>query len=113
MRDVGEDLDRGRVYLPAEDLRRFGADVHARTVTDAWRDLMRFETRRAQDLYTSADEGIALLPPWSARAIRTSRVLYSGILDEIAANDYDVFSRRARVPTRRKLAVAAGSVLRR
>lgn len=113
LRDVGEDLDRGRVYLPAEDLRRFGADVAARRVTPAWRELMRFETGRAQRLYTSADTGIGLLPPWSARAIRTARVLYSRILDEIAAQDYDVFSRRARVPTMRKLAVAAGSMLRR
>jgi phytoene synthase len=113
LRDVGEDLDRGRVYLPAEDLRRFGADVAARRVTPAWRELMRFETDRAQQLYASADVGIALLPPWSARAIRTARVLYARILDEIEAQDYDVFSRRARVPTMRKLAVAAGSMLRR
>jgi phytoene synthase len=113
MRDVGEDLDRGRVYLPAEDIRRFGADVEARVVTPAWRDLMRFETARAQELYASADEGIALLPRWSARAIRAARVLYAGILDEIAARDYDVFTGRARVPTTRKLAVAAGSLLRR
>lgn len=113
LRDVGEDLDRGRVYLPAEDLRRFGADVAARRVTPAWRELMRFETARAQQLYASADVGIALLPPWSARAIRTARILYARILDEIEAQDYDVFSRRARVPTMRKLAVAAGSMLRR
>jgi phytoene synthase len=111
LRDVGEDLDRGRVYLPAEDLRRFGTDARTRTVTPAWRALMRFETDRAQALYSSADEGISLLPAWSARAIRTARVLYAGILDEIASNDYDVFSMRARVPTTRKLAVATGSLL--
>jgi phytoene synthase len=113
LRDVGEDLDRGRVYLPAEDLRRFGADVTARRVTPAWRELMRFEIDRARQLYASADVGIALLPPWSARAIRTARVLYARILDEIEAQDHDVFSRRARVPTMRKLTVAAGSMLRR
>jgi phytoene synthase len=113
LRDVGEDLDRGRVYLPAEDLRRFGADVAARRVTPAWRELMRFEIDRARQLYASADAGIALLPPWSARAIRTARVLYARILEEIEAQDHDVFSRRARVPTMRKLAVAAGSMLRR
>ena len=113
LRDVGEDLDRGRVYLPAEDLRRFGADVAPRRVTPAWRGLMRFESNRARQLYASADVGIALLPPWSARAIRTARVLYARILDEIEAQDYDVFARRARVPTMRKLGVAAGSMLRR
>lgn len=113
LRDVGEDLDRGRVYLPEQDLARFGADVRARTVTPAWRDLMRFEIARAQSHYVSADRGIARLPHWSARAIRAARVLYSRILDEIVANDYDVFSMRARVPTTRKLVVAAGSLLER
>jgi 15-cis-phytoene synthase len=111
LRDVGEDLDRGRVYLPAEDLERFGVDVTARTVTPAWRALVRFEAERAHDLYASADRGIALLPPWAARSIRAARVLYARILDEIAANDYDVFSMRARVPTATKLAVAAGALL--
>ena len=111
LRDVGEDLDRGRVYLPLEDLERFGVDVAARRVTPAWRALVRFEIERAHALYASADRGVVLLPPWSARSIRAARVLYAGILDEIAANDYDVFSMRARVPTSRKLAVAAGAVL--
>ena len=110
LRDVGEDLDRGRVYLPAVDLRRFGADVTARTVTPAWCDVMRFEIARARRLYESADVGITLLPPWSARAIRTARVLYSRILDEIEANEYDVFSMRARVSTRRKVALATRSL---
>ena len=58
LRDVGEDLDRGRVYLPEEDLDRFGADPWARTVTPAWRELMRFEIDRARALYASADQGI-------------------------------------------------------
>jgi 15-cis-phytoene synthase len=111
LRDVGEDLDRGRVYLPTEDLDRFGVDVAARTVTPGWRALVRFETERAAALYSSADEGIELLPGWSARSIRTARVLYAGILDRIVANDYDVFSMRARVPTLTKLAVAASGLL--
>jgi phytoene synthase len=111
IRDVGEDLDRGRVYLPVEDLERFGVDVTARTVTPAWRALVRFEIDRAAALYSSADEGIELLPAWSARSIRTARVLYARILDEVVANDYDVFSMRARVPTVTKLAVAASGLL--
>jgi 15-cis-phytoene synthase len=75
-----------------------GSDVTARTVTPGWRALVRFETDRAGALYSSADEGIELLPAWSARSIRTARVLHARILDEIVANDYDVFSMRARVP---------------
>jgi 15-cis-phytoene synthase len=113
LRDVGEDLDRGRVYLPAVDLDRFAAEPCARQVTPAWRDLMRFEIARNRELYDSAGAGLALLPPWSARAIATARTLYARILDEIEANDYDVFARRARVSTARKLAVAAGAGLHR
>jgi len=74
---VGEDLVRGRVYLPVEDLERFRVDVTARTVTPGWRALVRFETDRAGALYSSADEGIELLPAWSARSIRTARVLHA------------------------------------
>ena len=106
LRDVNEDLDRGRVYIPQEDLRKFDADPWARTVTPAWRDLMAFEIARTRRLYESADLGIPMLPPTSARCIRGARALYSGILDQIEAADYDVFSSRVRVPTWKKLAVA-------
>lgn len=107
LRDVGEDLDRGRVYLPTEDLERFGADPWQRTVTPEWVALCRFEADRIRALYRSADEGIALLPARSAGAIRAARILYGEILDRVEANGWDVFSRRARVPLPRKLGVAA------
>jgi phytoene synthase len=113
LRDVGEDLDRGRVYLPVDDLERFGADPWTRRVTPAWRELMRFEIARNRALYDTAGDGLALLPAWSARAIGTAGVLYARVLDQIEANDYDVFSRRARVSTPRKLAVATRGALRR
>jgi phytoene synthase len=111
LRDVDEDLDRGRVYLPQEDLRRFGADPHERRVTPEWVDVMRFEIDRARELYESADTGIALLPNRSARCIAAARVLYAGILDRIEAAGYDVFAARARVPTSTKLRVAARSLI--
>ena len=111
LRDVAEDLDRGRVYLPRADLELFGADPERRVVDDAWRALMRFETERCHALYRSADTGIAMLPPASARCVRTARVLYSAILDRIEAADYDVFTSRAVVPTWRKVA-AAGRAFR-
>ncbi len=107
-RDVAEDLDRGRVYLPQEDLRKFGADPWRREVTPEWRDLMAFEIARTRRYYESADVGIPMLPPTSARCIRGARLLYSGILDEIEKAGYDVFSQRVRVPTWKKLAVAFG-----
>lgn len=105
-RDVNEDLDRGRVYIPQEDLRRFGADPWARKVTPEWIALMKFEIERCRDLYRSADLGAAMLPQSSERCIRAARDLYSGILGKIEEANYDVFSARVRVSTPRKLAMA-------
>ena len=110
LRDVGEDLDRGRIYIPQEDLDRFGVDPTRRCVDDAWRHLMRFEIDRNRQLYLSADEGIAMLAGRSARCVRAARQLYSQILERIEQSDYDVFSSRARIPTWRKVGTAAGVV---
>jgi phytoene synthase len=112
LRDVNEDLDRGRVYVPQEDLRRFGADPARRRADDAWVALMRFEIDRCRELYRSADRGVTMLPPQSAKCIRAARVLYSRILDVIEQQHYDVFSRRARVPTWQK-ALLVGRTLAR
>jgi phytoene synthase len=102
LRDVGEDLDRGRVYIPQEDLRRFGADPWARRATPEWVAVMAFEIERCRSLYRSADVGIELLPASSAKGIRAARILYAGILDRIEAAGCDVFSERVRVPLWRK-----------
>jgi 15-cis-phytoene synthase len=106
IRDVNEDLDRGRVYIPQEDLTRFGADPWLRRVTPEWKALMRFEIDRINVLYESADKGVSMLPPSSQRCIAAARDLYSGILGKIEAADYDVFSQRVRVSGARKLAMA-------
>jgi 15-cis-phytoene synthase len=108
-RDVGEDLDRRRVYVPREDLREFGAApaLAERRVTPAWVDLLRFEIERTRAYYASADLGIPMLPPAGARCIAGARRLYSGILGRIEAAGYDVFSSRVRVPAWQKLAVTA------
>ena len=94
LRDINEDLDLGRVYVPQHDIRRFGAEsaFAERRVTPAFVALMSFEIDRARELYASADRGVTLLPPSSARCIAAARALYSRILDVIEANDYDVFS---------------------
>jgi phytoene synthase len=110
LRDVGEDLDRGRVYLPADDLARFGADPWRRVVDQPWREVMAFEIARNRELYALARTGVAMLPPASARCVGTALDLYSRILERIESRDYDVFSGRARVPTWRK-AVTAASIL--
>jgi 15-cis-phytoene synthase len=107
LRDVDEDLDRGRVYLPQADLRRFGVDVTERSVTPQWRALMAYEIERNRALYGFADSGIAMLPARSARCVGAARVLYARILDRIEAAGYDVFHGRIRVPTWRKAATTA------
>jgi 15-cis-phytoene synthase len=110
LRDVSEDLDRGRVYLPQEDVRRFGASAAERRVSGSWRELMRYEIARTREYYASADLGMPYLPSASARCIRAARRLYSAILDRIEAADYDVFTRRARVPSWRKALVVSQSI---
>ena len=113
LRDIDEDLDRGRVYVPQEDIRRFGAEdaFATRTATPAFRELMRFEIERTRGLYAIADTGLAYLPGRSGRCIRAARGLYARILDEIEALDHDVFSGRARVPTWQKVTTAGRALL--
>ena len=113
LRDVAEDLDRGRIYIPQEDLERFGADPRRRVVDEPWIELMRFEIERCRKLYASADLGIAMLPPASARCVGGARALYSQILDRMEDADYDVFHKRVRVPTVQKVAKAAQLALHR
>ena len=115
LRDVDEDLDRGRVYMPQEDLRRFGVDLTAadgsgRRATPQWRSFLAFEIARNRELYALADTGIALLPGRSARCVGAARVLYAQILDRIERANYNVFSSRVRVPTARK-ALTAGRIM--
>ncbi len=112
LRDVDEDLDRGRVYLPQEDLERFGTDPWRRRADTAWRELSAFEIARIRSLYHEADLAIAELPPRSAGVIRAARILYSGILERIEQQDHDVFARRARVPTATKLWVVGRELAR-
>ena len=106
MRDVGEDLALGRIYLPQEDLRRFGygeSDLRHGVVDDRFRALMRFEIARAQAIYERDYHAIAWLRPEGRLAVGAAISLYRNILDCIAANDYDVFRRRAHLSLTAKL----------
>ena len=111
LRDVNEDLDRGRVYIPQEDVRRYGVDLSKRKCTPEFAELMKFQIARCRTLYVSADDGIAMLPSRSARCIRAARVLYSRILDRIEQQHYDVFAKRASVSTLQKAIMVARLVL--
>ncbi|KUG52766.1 phytoene synthase [Serinicoccus chungangensis] len=112
LRDVGEDLDRGRVYLPQDDLARHGADPHERRVTPQWRTMMAEQIERNRGLYAHASQGVAMLPPRSARCVATALRMYALILDRIEAADYDVFTERRRVPRPVKVALLADVLAR-
>jgi phytoene synthase len=106
LRDIAEDWQRGRVYLPQEELRAFGLNevtLADGTVTPQWRDFMRFQIERNRQLYAEAWPGIELLHPDGRFAIATAADFYRAILDDIEAHDYNVFNRRAHIGTWGKL----------
>jgi phytoene synthase len=108
LRDVGEDLRRGRVYLPQESLDQFGVDRDrlARGIVDeSIRNLLAWEIERAREFYRLAEPGLDLVDATSRDCLHTAAVLYREILDEIEAADYDVFSGRVRVALTRRATV--------
>ena len=116
LRDVGDDLALGRIYLPRDELARSGlseADL-VRGVTDVrWRGLARLQIDRARALYARAEIGIPLLAGYGSRlTVRLMRSIYGDILRVIEARGYDVFAQRARVSLGRKLWLALGAILR-
>ena len=107
LRDVQEDWANGRLYLPLEELRMFNlteADIANRNMDHRWCTFMRFQIRRARQLYAEALPGVALLGKSGRFAIAAAAELYRAILDDIEAHNYDVFSRRAHTTKREKLA---------
>jgi phytoene synthase len=118
IRDVGEDLDRERIYLPRADMEKFGvtpADLRAaaerRAASPAIKALIAYEVGRAREHYAAAAPGVPMLAPASQACIRAAYHLYGGILDEVRRAGHDVFARRAVVPNRRRLAVVARCLL--
>ena len=115
IRDVGEDLRRGRVYLPQEDLDTFGVTretLAAGVVTAPVRELLRFEIARTRSLYAFAEPGIDMLHPTSRDCVRTAFTLYGEILDAVEAAHYQVLEQRVSVPTSRRVAVAVPALRR-
>ena len=98
LRDIGEDVDRGRIYLPLEDLRRFNYSsekLMQKTMNDNFLNLMKFQIERARGYYRSSDKGIPMLEKQSRFGVAISSVNYNNILTAIEKNNYDVFSKRA------------------
>jgi phytoene synthase len=109
LRDVGEDARMGRIYLPQDELRRFGyseADLLRGKLTGSFFELMNFEIERARALYREAEQGIPLLEPDTRFTVLLAARLYARILDEIEHNGYDVFTRRAHLSLPAKLRAA-------
>ncbi|MDX1614116.1 MAG: squalene/phytoene synthase family protein [Candidatus Promineifilaceae bacterium] len=100
LRDVAEDWERGRLYLPLDELGEYGlteADIAAGQLDDRWRAFMRFQIERTRELYAEAWPGIGMLAKQGRFSIAAAAAFYRGILDDIEKHDYDVFSRRAHV----------------
>ena len=109
IRDVGEDLHRGRVYLPLKELAQHGvtrADLEQRVATPAIKAALKDQIARVRDLEERSRAGISLLSPDSAPCIEAARILYCGIVDAVEAIDYEVFDKRATVSLPRRLTVA-------
>ena len=103
LRDVREDAEKNRVYLPAEDLARFAVSPGTFEPRERFLELMRFEAQRARDYYRESAPLVGLIDARSRASLRALIGIYSRLLDRIVASDYDVLARRVRVPTWEKL----------
>lgn len=109
IRDVGEDLERGRIYLPLDELARFGIDkerLYTRRVDGDLKAALAFQIERVRELQREADKTIDNLSEESRGCIRAASELYCGIVDEVEKIDYQVFTKRAKTSTYRRLRVA-------
>jgi 15-cis-phytoene synthase len=116
LRDVKEDWQMGRVYIPREDLDRFGIDAQVLVNGSAavlTRPVLAFEAERAREYYRSAEELLPLIDEDSQPALWTLVEIYRRLLEHITQRDYDVFSERVRLSTAEKVSVLAKGMLRR
>lgn len=114
LRDVGEDAAASRVYLPVEDLRRFGVtveDLIAQRYDERFRALMAFEAERAKTFYASAEQLLPCLEPHGRPILKAMLQIYGGLLTEIERRQFDVFSQHVSLPRWRKLWIAAEAMI--
>jgi len=115
IRDVGEDLERGRIYLPLDELARFGVTrelLEKRVLTPEIIEALKFQIARVRQLQLEAAPGIAMLDKTSRPCIEAASELYCGIVDEVEAIGYDIFNKRAKTSTLRRLRVASIAYVR-
>lgn len=115
LRDVGEDLERGRIYLPQDEIAAFGLteeDLFECNVSDKYTKFMQFQIQRARDYYAKAAEGVKMLAPDGRFAVQASLDLYGRILDVIERNGYDNFRKRAFTTKLEKLSILPQSFMK-
>ena len=116
IRDVGEDLDRGRIYLPIQELAACGVSremLEERVLTPQIIEALKFQIARVRALQAEAAPGIALLDATSRPCIEAASSLYCGIVDEVEKIGYDIFNKRAKTSTARRIRVASLAFLKR
>ncbi|QDU13141.1 All-trans-phytoene synthase [Gimesia maris] len=114
LRDLGEDIQMGRVYLPQEDLDRFGyarADIQSQIYDERFRELMQFEVDRARSYYQSSARLFDYLSPEGQRILKAMHRIYGGILTEMERMDYNVYATRCGLPRWRKLLIAGEAIV--
>jgi 15-cis-phytoene synthase len=109
LRDVREDYEKDRVYIPAEDFRRFGVSQATLISTEGFLKMMDFEAQRARDYYRESAPLVGMIHAHSRASLKALIGIYSRLLDKIVASNYDVLTRRIRVPTWEKLWILASS----
>ena len=113
LRDIDEDMERGRLYLPLDELARFGYsvdDLQARVRNQAFHDLMQFQAERAQRFYDQGNDGISFLHQDGRFAVEIASNVYHEILVRLQASSFDVFGHRTVVPAGRKYWITARSL---
>jgi len=116
IRDVDEDLDRGRVYLPIKELGQFGVTremLEERVLTPEIIEALKFQIARVRQLQAEATPGIAMLEATSRPCIQAASTLYCGIVDEVEKIGYDIFNQRAKTSTARRTRVAGAAFIKR
>ena len=116
IRDVDEDLDRGRVYLPIKELAQFGVTremLEERVLTPEIIEALKFQIARVRQLQAEADPGIAMLVATSRPCIEAASALYCGIVDEVEKIGYEIFNQRAKTSTARRIRVAGAAFIKR
>jgi phytoene synthase len=116
IRDVDEDLDRGRVYLPIKELAQFGVTremLEERVSTPEIVEALKFQIARVRQLQAEAAPGIAMLEATSRPCIEAASTLYCGIVDEVEKIGFDIFNQRAKTSTGRRIRVAGAAFIKR